>query len=566
MCALSIRFICVFFPFVFSNSNLIVFPQVNRLLNNVTATHCRKISGSEELGGISLPCTYDRCVKTQVAYSTPKRRMSEDNSVSVAAQKRENGLFMRSGSSTRMIGRQPDFKEMTDALKDTYLGIDCRAIIAKKDNDWICVLAKIRLTRQGKSDVVAVHNGKVRSLGPANNEKVRVVMEYCELSELDRILSQIGKKEITIDGVKSQLQFTNNGISSDKASEDEGYVNSFQREGFPHLILGNAMDRMPSQLLNVLGITKKDMGMKFEDLASFLDIEKIGSTYNVVMVFPLYLKSLDIAEIERKNIIAKFLVHKAIAGALSATIKRVRGTTTDVRQKYPLSDKVAKNIEDMIEVVLPMPVTSVEPKDYLNFEIEHPVFDVVSANTIHAEELREILLLDDRLLSAFRAFEGANHFPADLFSGDEKYHVAATSWLFSLMGFNIIPIGLVNRSYENLVGPQGKRYSADLVGFHEKFLYHPLIIDCTTGVPDAQKLDHIRNTAAQVHGIISQDVIPVIVSTQDCSVVKSEATARSILLLDKDIVQTCASHVLSGNRHAALSTILAIYAASGGSP
>jgi hypothetical protein len=115
-----------------------------------------------------------------------------------------------------------------------------------------------------------------------------------------------------------------------------------------------------------------------------------------------------------------------------------------------------------------------------------------------------------------------------------------------------------------LTGPQGKRYSADLLAHQERFLHRVFVIDCTTGVPDAQKLDHIKNTAEQIIAMVGQEVIPVIVSTQDCSIVKSDASSRGVLLLDKDLVQTCVNHVISGKRLNALNLVRQIYTASGG--
>lgn len=254
-----------------------------------------------------------------------------------------------------MLGKRTNFKETIGSLKETYKGIDCRAIIAKKDNELKCIFLKIRLTRQTREEVEAIYKEKVRCLGEVNSDKFLIVMEYCELSELDRILQEIGNKVITIAGVQYNLQFTKNGIFADEILEDDEYTTLEERQGFPHFCLANPMERLPVQLLNTLGIGQKEMGMQFEDVLSFLDVSKTSYTFNVTMLFPLYFKKIEISEMERKSTLAKFRVHKNIVGSLSAAVKVVHGTTTGTRWKHELKDLVVNSNEDILEVALPVP-------------------------------------------------------------------------------------------------------------------------------------------------------------------------------------------------------------------
>ena len=79
----------------------------------------------------------------------------------------------------------------------------------------------------------------------------------------------------------------------------------------------------------------------------------------------------------------------------------------------------------------------------------------------------------------------------------EKKHVAGVSWLFSLIGFTVIPLALGNfdnRKDEKIPQTQPE-YSSDILLSDGVRIF---VLDCTSSLPPRDKITRIRNTAGYI--------------------------------------------------------------------
>jgi hypothetical protein len=160
----------------------------------------------------------------------------------------------------------------------------------------------------------------------------------------------------------------------------------------------------------------------------------------------------------------------------------------------------------------------------------------------------------DPLIDAFRLFDAKRSLIEYLLEPGnvEKKHVAGVSWLFSLIGFTVIPLALGNfdnRKDEKIPQTQPE-YSSDILLSDGVRIF---VLDCTSSLPPRDKITRIRNTAGYIKKEIKKEshnnveVIPVIISSQDCSGSKQEdAKSSHVALIDKNHIKDLHGLLLDG--------------------
>lgn len=438
-------------------------------------------------------------------------------------------------------------------LRDTYQGIDIRALLAKAEGGWTCAFLKIRPTSEGRTDVEQKYAKINQDLGEIKNDKVRVEFEYRPIAELDASLSEVQNNTVTINGTSATLKSTAQNIQNNKTQEDDDFSNANERSGFPDVFLNNPMDMTTRSYLKSLGIANIDKGRNFEELYSYFDVRNLDSSSSVVVVLPVYCKKIEVLFDDKKTVLSRYEIHKALLDKLSARVIVKTAGVAEYTLKPSLSPKTTES-NGMCQVDIPMLQRPVTSNSQVSVEIQNDILGKVAVETIKAEDLKEILRHDDQLIAVISMFELSKNLSPSLSSTKEFPQLASTIIVLSLLGFRCVPLGITDKSHEKIMEAKVEKGSADILAYSQE-LKLMLVIDCTTTIPDDTKLGLIGNTAIHITKTLGTDVIPAVVSAVDSSSASAKAKALHILLMDTRCTEQLARLVLSGQKDAGITLL-----------
>ena len=147
-------------------------------------------------------------------------------------------------------------------------------------------------------------------------------------------------------------------------------------------------------------------------------------------------------------------------------------------------------------------------------------------------------------ISAFKEFKAFDSFKNGFEDYKEQPQIRSSIWLLSILDANPIALGILDKNRDGeQITENGVRlnFSADIIADFDDV---PLVIDCTTGVPETQKIDKIYNTARYLTKKTSKTFLPIIISNQSAKGMKQEAIKNSVLLLDRDDISEITDKVL----------------------
>jgi len=76
-------------------------------------------------------------------------------------------------------------------------------------------------------------------------------------------------------------------------------------------------------------------------------------------------------------------------------------------------------------------------------------------------------------------------------------------------------------------------HSVDIISSDSNLL---LSVDCTTAIPDEKSVKQMYDAARYISGKIDQSVVPIIVSSQNCSARKESAKEKGVSVIDSQDV------------------------------
>jgi len=202
-------------------------------------------------------------------------------------------------------------------LKKMYKNIDIRAILVKsKDNKWNSAFLKIFFTKESKTNVQYIHKSKESFRTILKDPNLMVVSEYKDIAETQAMFDEIKEGRITINEntVTLLTEGVKNIFSYDLSSNEhviDLYTTSQQRDKYPHKLTCLGIDRTPREIIKKNGISLMEHGRDiFEFLHPYLDSTSVNSTNNnLVIIFPVYCKSVPLSEDEKERYYKKLSIH-----------------------------------------------------------------------------------------------------------------------------------------------------------------------------------------------------------------------------------------------------------------
>ena len=170
----------------------------------------------------------------------------------------------------------------------------------------------------------------------------------------------------------------------------------------------------------------------------------------------------------------------------------------------------------------------IEDERYLSSEVEIKL-NVVETNF--------------NLLSLFKKFKAFDDFIKGFEDSKELPQIRSAIWLLSILGICSIPLGLYNRPGESIqVDSKILNYSLDIIANVDEVF---VAIDCTTTIPDNEKIDKIFNTAQYLTSTTNQKFIPVIVSNAFANFTKEQALKNKVIIIDRTDITEILNYILT---------------------
>ena len=414
-----------------------------------------------------------------------------------------------------------------------------RGILAKSDieSKWRSIVLKIRLTKDSTTKLKEIHNTKEKKLGMIKRDKFKVVFETREIGCLSDILHELQKGVITLDGHQTELvgiDFQN--IFDKEVVNSSSYVAANEECGYLHKMVFTSMPENPEQFTRqTLRISEEDQGIGFSQLHSWLDVntDSLINPNNVLVIFPIYCKRLNLLPDERGKFLAKYNVHESLRANCVAKAAVLQKEQIVERLEFPLVDQNPSHY-DGDTVTITLPIIQISEESYVTIAMYHKSLNILlTEETLPGNVILQVKGIS--LLHGFNQFKASRNFAEYVCSSDDDQQVVSTTWLLSLLDFATLELGGYVHEDEKIYDDD--RYAADILAYNaDRQMF--LVVDCTKTVPFDNKIDKIRNAAEEINKRIGENIfIPVIFSTVYCESSVSRATNVGVVIIDRRDIQ-----------------------------
>jgi len=228
------------------------------------------------------------------------------------------------------------------------------------------------MTKETETELDSIQTAK-RQLGEINKSFFKVDFMNTSIQNIQTILNEITSGFIKIGETKAKLpddRWIN--ILSATASKSSSYNTSEESEGNPHLIIFTTMAQSIAGQIQKLGLKDK-IGIRISQLHSWLDTATLddGQINNIVLLFPIYCRPVDVPIGERNNIISKYEIHHNLVDRCSVKIVDVNDETV-LKWIQPKDFNQRQNSEtEMVVVSIPTLAGQALKERHIKTEIWH---------------------------------------------------------------------------------------------------------------------------------------------------------------------------------------------------
>jgi Putative DNA-binding domain len=292
--------------------------------------------------------------------------------------------------------------------------VDIRAVLVKgRNSQWYSAFLKIYLTKESEDKVKKIHKMKETFRTITLDDNFNLISECKDLSELNSVFNGIQQGQIIINEIPINLvsaeskNIYNYNLSSNESVIDL-YTTPEQRNGYAQKFICLGTNETPSEIINRFGISlTKQSGDIFVFLHPYLDTTSINSSNNnVVIIFPIYCKSLPLTYDENDRYYKKLTIHNYLLRAYSILLFQKEGKPVSVSVDNPkLINYVHKTApsNEMINILLPKP-DNLQELDKIRIQIvddalalilsDEVILDKFSnIHTVASESIKELLKL-----------------------------------------------------------------------------------------------------------------------------------------------------------------------------
>jgi hypothetical protein len=304
-----------------------------------------------------------------------------------------------------------------------------------------------------------------------------------------------------------------------------------ESEGYPFLYASSSRGRshIGSVVHESTSKARVDVGINDDEIASWLDLPNLNFVMNVCFMLPLYFREREITVSSSSNQIAEYEMQPALAK--SCDVHAIRYSSWNLKKKQRM-DTPANDAS--VDVIVPITVDdrALAQNEYFVVEIRHKTLGVLLNKRYYEADLpTDASQAEASLWKVFRLFETSTSLRPYLLGVKERQE-PASSWLFGLLGFNVVCLAFKNIS-ERMLDTSGKeRGSCDLI-VQDPESGAILVVDDTQSRPDDKKIDAIRGTARFITEQTGIPLTPVILAGEECNTIKRTLQSDAVRVIDR---------------------------------
>jgi hypothetical protein len=307
---------------------------------------------------------------------------------------------MQPGSNTATEGSHLLTKGLP-ILDKMYKDIDLRAVLVKsRQDEWHSAFLKIYFTKDSKDNVQNAHRNKESFKTITEDANLRLISECKDINEMHTILYEIEQGQIIINGIPIKLlsEESKNIYRYDLSSNEnviDLYTTAEQTNGYSQKFICLATDKSPSEILNKYGVclTKQNHDI-FAFLHPYLDTTSINSSNNtIVIIFPMYCKSLPLSDDEKEKYYKKLGLHNYLLEVTNILIEFEKEGKLKSINNLKLKDYVYKteSYDEMINVLLPKPNDpDMQNIDKIKFQIADEALGPIISDEIAIDKVGNV--------------------------------------------------------------------------------------------------------------------------------------------------------------------------------
>jgi hypothetical protein len=425
-------------------------------------------------------------------------------------------------------------------LKETYNAIDIRAVLARprSDSPWQCIVLKIRLTNEGTA-AIKKHQDK-GEICRVSNDHLRIVFESKRINEIETLLKEIERGEISVKGTSARLiGYGHGNIRDREIINDPGYSTPKESNGYRNKAVYTSMNESPPAAIENLGIGKDEMGTTIEEIRYCLDMPALVNPTNVVVLLPIYFRRLQLLSKEKGKYLTRFQVHRSLVNRLRSKVRVYPEGRIGENPHIEIVDleKLPSNRRQMVITRLPMKST-IQEGDHIEVDIFDPVIRSVTINEkfwasevlpkkIYSFWLKNVIERIDRDLKILECWlRGEN------VEGKSQDFETAVSILLSLCGLRSVHVGdiyetktIQSRRNSHKKSSIGTDIIALLPSEEDKTIF---LCQCTTEWKKDEKFDDMLNFAHEFRRVSKDiDIKSVLITRLERDTISEyEATAK----------------------------------------
>jgi hypothetical protein len=430
---------------------------------------------------------------------------------------------------------------LLSALKYTYSSLDIRALLLKKQSDIACscVFLKIRFTKERPSDVKKSHveaTSRFQYSVVVPNSALEIKLLALGMPKAAHFLQNVKSGILKVDRSSNSIDSAVSQLSTAEATAGNGYLFDESYLLYEHLMIWSERNGFFTTFLkSQIGDTVNEVG-----IAGLLDLPSLQSVQsNTVMIFfPLYCRRLSLQVREKGLNFAKIDIHRSLISSCRVDIEKLTKPKSVIT--IPMAHYNFKGSGKMRLALVPLQ-KDVQVNDQFEVKVMHDPIGVVLRFRIYGEDILKAPYIPDPLIDAFRMFNAKINFYDYLTSkSSEPKRVASTSWLLSMLGLNLIPLGLLDREKDEKIISSRSQYACDILAFNGRTLF---AIDCTDTAPKPNKVDKIKNTSDYLMRAAKvTEVVPVIICGEDCPTVRSNARINGVMVIELNQIVKCTNY------------------------
>ena len=424
-------------------------------------------------------------------------------------------------------------------LKNSYIGVDLRVVLARpreSDHDqWISVFLKMVFTNKEQADVRRSQEETQGRVGLEDEENLKVKLVYVGMNEAYGIINCISRGHISISGYLANIFG-----DYDQIKNREAVNSSFADSQYLCKMVWSSMNSgsVVPLLENTVGKRKVDL----KKISQLLNIENLQTVIgnNVILLFPLYSKRLDVQNDDKGKILCKYEIDKSLVEKCEVRLA-IRNQEGERQYRRALNEYIdsVQGMMATISIPLPTDLRLLHSSD-VNVELWHSeIGHIRHPDSFGASEIMKLPYSVEFLMEAFKPFTAYEHFSEFLLNpATDIEQTTGVSWLLNLLDFRTIDLGrMKGRSKLNLeaIKASSRQDSCDFLVVHGSDKV--IAMDCTITIPRPDKIQKIRNTADAITESLKKNstdiqIIPAIISSANCGGL--DTTQDHVRLLDRN--------------------------------